>query len=69
MQTRSITKSIELKVNIDFDDASMHWNANKKKISNCCYQYVCGVSLNNGEFCKKKIHKNYQFCFIHKKCV
>jgi len=69
MQTRSQTKITELEVNIDFDHSIMHWNANKKKLENCCYQYVCGVFLKNGEFCKKKVYKNFPFCFIHKKCV
>jgi len=69
MQTRSQTKITELEVNIDFDHSIMHWNANKKKLSNCCYEYVCGATLKTGEFCKKKLYKNYPFCFFHKKCV
>ena len=36
MQTRSQTKLIELEVDIDFDDSIKHWNANKKKLENCC---------------------------------
>jgi hypothetical protein len=67
MQTRS--QSLILEVNIDFDAASLSWNANKKKLDNCCYVYVCGKQLQNGDFCKKKLYKNYQSCFIHKKCV
>ena len=69
MQTRSQTKLIELDVNIDFDDSIKHWNANKKKLSNCCYEYICGSILKNGDFCKRKLYKNYPFCFFHKKCV
>lgn len=65
MQTRSQTARLEYEVNIDFDDASRHWNANKKKLNNGCYEYVCGKELPNGEFCKKK-RKNSPFCFIHK---
>jgi hypothetical protein len=71
MQTRSQTLILDVNIDIDFDfdDSIKHWNANKKKLSNCCYEYVCGASLKNGEFCKKKLHKNYPFCFFHKKCV
>jgi len=69
MQTRSQSKALELEVNIDFDTASMHWNANKKKLENCCYVYVCGKQLQNGEFCKKKLYKQFPFCFVHKNCV
>jgi hypothetical protein len=69
MQTRSQSKAMELEVNIDFDTASLYWNANKTKLENCCYQYVCGKQLQNGEFCKKKLYKHFRFCFVHKKCV
>jgi len=67
--TRSQYKASELEVNIDFDTASIYWNANKKKLENCCYQYVCGIKLENNNFCKKKLYKNLPCCFIHKKCV
>jgi hypothetical protein len=66
MQTRSKDKP-ELEVNIDFDEASKYWNANKKKQANGCYKYICGVELKDGNFCKKTQYKNCQFCFIHKK--
>jgi hypothetical protein len=56
----------ELEVNIDFDDASRLWRSNKKKMANCCYQYVCGFELKSGEFCKKTCSKNSQHCSIHK---
>ena len=26
----------------DFDESSNAWNANKKKLDNGCYEYVCG---------------------------
>jgi hypothetical protein len=63
MKTRSQNK--ELEVNIDFDEASRLWNSNKKKISKCCYEYVCGRELTNGLFCKRKIN-GFQYCWIHK---
>jgi hypothetical protein len=66
MKTRSQTKLIEYTVDIDFDEASNFWNANKKKIANCCYQYVCGEKLKNGNFCKRNIVKDSTTCSIHK---
>ena len=70
MKTRSQSKSVqfqELSVDIDFDGASEAWNANKKKLANGCYQYVCGVPTSCGGFCKKKQHKNSMHCFMHSK--
>jgi len=69
MKTRSQTaKELnELEVNIDFDYASKMWNANKKKLLNGCYQYVCGKELNNSCFCKRKLAKNSPFCYVHNK--
>jgi fibrillarin-like rRNA methylase len=26
----------------DFDESTREWNANKKKLDNGCYEYVCG---------------------------
>jgi hypothetical protein len=63
MKTRS--QSRELDVNIDFDEASKLWNANKKKLTNGCYEYVCCKDLGNGLFCKRKINKS-QYCWLHK---
>jgi hypothetical protein len=65
MITRSQTKRIVYEVNIDFDEASKYWNANKKKNKDCCYEYVCGKQLNSGCFCKNKIYKS-TFCFKHR---
>lgn len=69
MKTRSQSKSVqfqELSVNIDFDEASEAWHANKKKLANGCYQYVCGQQLKNGNLCKKKQHKNSIHCYMHR---
>jgi len=40
MLTRSRTQIME--PNIDFDEASREWRANKKKLTNGCYAYICG---------------------------
>jgi len=39
-RSQSIRIEKELLIDIDFDEASRLWNANKKKMKNCTYQYV-----------------------------
>jgi len=65
MQTRSQTRKPIFEVNIDFDEASRYWNANKKKIGNGCYIYVCGEPLKNGNFCKRHLPPNNTTCSMH----
>jgi len=70
MKTRSQSNSVqfqELAVDIDFDGASEAWNANKKKLADGCYQYVCGQTLKDGSVCKNKNHKNSTHCYMHSK--
>jgi hypothetical protein len=76
MKTRSQTKNNisiiqpyygEFELEFDFDDASKQWNANKKKIENACYIYVCGyVNEKTGKKCMKK-SKCGECCYIHRK--
>ena len=40
-------------VNIDFDEASREWNANKKKSVNGYMIYCCGYIKKNGKPCKR----------------
>ena len=60
MLTRSRTQTME--PNIDFDEASREWQANKKKLANGCYVYICGekhrlgICQNIRGKCRK--HKN-----------
>jgi hypothetical protein len=80
MRTRSQTRSIaenEVSNNqtnmvyygefaFDFDDASKHWNANKKKIENACYIYVCGyIKSKTGKKCMNKTSCGV-LCHFHK---
>ncbi len=65
MKTRSQTIKHELDVNIDFDEASQYWNANKKRTGNGCYKYVCGKQLKNDNFCKRNLKKGKEYCIIH----
>ena len=69
MLTRSKTRQLmkELEFIFDFNDASECWKENKKSIGNGCYHYLCGYSLENGDFCKKTPLKNKEFCCIHNK--
>ena len=39
-------------VDIDFDEASRRWRANKKRVG-LSFQYCCGEERPNGEFCKR----------------
>jgi len=53
-------------VNIDFDEASREWRANKKHIGNCHYLYVCGTICKNGNPCQNTV-QNGDLCHIHNK--
>jgi hypothetical protein len=60
MITRSQTKlatqyrqNIIYNVDIDFDEASRAWNANKRRLTNGEYVYICGKVMKNGRKCMK----------------
>jgi hypothetical protein len=71
VKTRNQLKSEQLieygtyEVNIDFDEASEAWNANKIRCQNGEYKYVCGESTNRG-YCKRKLCANTNKCSSHK---
>jgi hypothetical protein len=70
MKTRSQTKLAQFEVIIDFDEASLAWNSNKKKLNNGCYQYICCAINKNGNNCSRKSMNNCDYCHNHKKfCV
>ncbi len=50
----------ELSVEIDFDEASREWRANKKKNKDGSFSYICGVTRSNGKVCTKVNCKNVQ---------
>jgi hypothetical protein len=59
MKTRSQTKleqkSIYGDFVFDFDESIIAWNANKKKLNNGCYEYVCGyISAKTNKKCMNK---------------
>ena len=52
-------------VNIDFEEASRAWHANKKSIGNGHYKYICTVEK-NGIKCGKSCYKDLSYCWIHR---
>lgn len=51
-------------VNIDFDEASREWNANKKRIGQM-YVYTCNIIRSNGKRCKRQVYRDQEKCFGH----
>lgn len=60
VQTRSQTKHVNTYPEINFDEASKAWTANKIKLENGCYKYICGKITKTGKKCmrsgKCKLH-------------
>ena len=69
MNTRSQTeknKNPDLyKVEINFDEASISWRANKKCIGNGHYKYICIQKTKSGNQCKRESLKFCDHCKIH----
>ena len=57
----------ELEVNIDFDEASKAWHANKKSIGNSHYKYICEITTKTGRQCGKVCYKTDLCCWSHRK--
>lgn len=76
MQTRSQTRSqngcdsnILYEVNIDFDEASEAWKANKISIGSGSYKYLCSKRGKNGNLCIKKCLPGEEYCCVHYKMM
>ena len=70
MNTRSKTnqlRKIEYAVDIDFDEASSAWRANKKPVKNGCFKYLCCQKTLSGNPCKRESRINDIYCKQH--CV
>ena len=74
MKTRSQTKKENnivkelpqlYEVNIDFDEASEAWRANKKSIGNGSYKYLCAKLSKNNKFCPNKCLYGEDYCKTH----
>ena len=63
----SETKTPLYEVNIDFDEASRAWKANKKSIGNSSYKYVCCGVTKTGNKCNRQSLDFVDFCKIHMK--
>jgi hypothetical protein len=50
---------------IDFDGASAAWRANKRRMGNGCYKYVCESITKTGKNCTKVHIVGSTFCNIH----
>jgi len=67
MQTRSDNQQKKIyDVNIDFDEASQLWKANKKSIGNGCYKYICLKYTKSGNKCKREAMHNCDYCNTHR---
>ena len=67
MNTRSKTNQLRIKVDIDFDEASTAWRANKKPIKNGCFKYLCCQKTLSGNPCKRESLIKDIYCNQH--CV
>jgi hypothetical protein len=54
-------------VNIDFDEASEAWRANKKCLKNGMYAYICGKIMLNGNSCSRNRATGGDYCKMHNK--
>jgi hypothetical protein len=54
-------------VDIDFDEASLAWTANKKSIGNGSYKYMCAGVFKNGKKCNRMALNQIgcEYCKIH----
>jgi len=78
MKTRSQSKK-EIKtivedhalyeVNIDFDEASEAWKANKKSIGDGRYKYICFKMCKNNNNCSGKCLAGEDYCKTHLKLL
>jgi hypothetical protein len=68
MKTRSQTNyenSALYEVNIDFNEASEAWKANKRSIGNGSYKYVCAKKNKNNNCCLRKCLPGEIYCKTH----
>ena len=70
MKTRSQTRcenSVLYEVNIDFDEASEAWKANKRSIGNGSYRYLCAKKGKNNNYCITNCLPGEIYCKTHLK--
>jgi len=54
-----------LKVEVDFDESSKAWKANKKSMGNGCYKYICTKLTKTGKQCKNNTVLGCEYCRFH----
>jgi hypothetical protein len=64
---KQLKKQPIYEVNIDFDDASACWRANKKHIGNGYFKYICSKVLPNGKTCERTRKIGFAYCACHSK--
>jgi hypothetical protein len=68
MNTRSQSsyeRSALYSVDIDFDEASEAWRANKKSMPNGMFKYICGCPTKSGSKCMRPPKTDHKFCTTH----
>jgi len=51
----------------DFDESSAAWKANKKRMGNGTYKYICGAALKTpNKTCQRPPLANHCYCAQHK---
>jgi hypothetical protein len=63
--TMKETKAPLYEVNIDFDEASRAWKANKKSIGNGSYKYICCGITKTGNKCNRQSLDFVHYCKTH----
>ena len=66
MQTRSQTKMVEYNVDINFDEASIAWRANKVAKKDGGFAYICEGKTKLGKKCVRKPLAGCNYCKLHK---
>jgi hypothetical protein len=61
MLTRNKAQYLEF----NFDEASLLWRANKKRLSNGCYEYICIGQTIKGRQCRQNPTKFSDYCKCH----
>ncbi|NDA90119.1 MAG: hypothetical protein EBY20_04325 [Alphaproteobacteria bacterium] len=62
---RNEQNAFEYEVNIDFDEASAAWKANKKSTGGGCYKYICEHRNKNNKKCRRNPIPGCEFCSKH----
>ena len=65
METRATSIVKHPYPEFDFDDASVQWRANKRRLSNGCYKYICMGITKMGKPCNRNLMEHENYCKIH----